>query len=629
MKKQTLVAAVATFFLAALPATAQRTLVSGTVKDTQGVPYAGGSMVASLSLPVGASGATLNGVQISGTTQRVTLDNNGAFLMQLPDNTIVQPPGTQWTFAVTESPGVLPPAGTGPQTCNTTVTISGSSQDISTNFVFCPALLNFGNAAVFGQSFIPNTYNVFNDAQIAFSVTCTNGSTLITTGAGDPPFSSPVDVGKVIFGVFGSATSNCPPQGQITAVTGAHSAQTSIAATTTSAANGSMVWGTLKGELQTAFNASLGKGCLLLPSGNILFSLPPFVDQRTTIPTSAYPPCVIGQWDSVLIPVPSFNYANCNVIGLAVCGLHMQQVANNNPNYGYYSNFMIFGLNHNLTGNGTADTWIDIQRLQIFNVWLWNLGASIGTGISGTGPDVAVGLTINASGATACQFTGNGLNQIVTMDQGYCAGASVNSLTIGGGALGELKTHSMQFGTPGGGTTVVVNGIWDSYGDGIFHGFGVNDAVQVGAGGNAHLYGSHAIGFNAAGTNTLDCAASGANLILENSTIDAGGASGTAIKSVAGCNLTNLGGNKVASGVLSIAGNNFAVSSETQTGTCAANAATVTFKGSYIAAPLVQISDNTSGSTGAQVTTNTNTTATIHCNGATDAFTVTVIPNPI
>lgn len=69
-------------------------------------------------------------------------------------------------------------------------------------------------------------------------------------------------------------------------------------------------------------------------------------------------------------------------------------------------------------------------------------------------------------------------------------------------------------------------------------------------------------------------------------------------------------------------------SSEAGTGTCSANAATITFKGSYLAAPIVTISPNTSASTGDQITAATTTTATVHCNGATDAFNFTVTPNP-
>lgn len=133
------------FFVAlAAPALAQRTVVSGTVTDVNGLPYAGGTLQATLSLPVGASGATLNGVQIGGTTQRVTLDSTGSFLMQLPDNNVVLPGGTQWTFNVNISPGAPLPLGNGPQSCSATLTITGASQSISSNLSTCPALARNG-----------------------------------------------------------------------------------------------------------------------------------------------------------------------------------------------------------------------------------------------------------------------------------------------------------------------------------------------------------------------------------------------------------------------------------------------------------------------------------------------------
>lgn len=119
------------FLLCAAPAFAQQTLVTGTITDPNGLPWAGGSIQATLSLPVGVSGATLNGVQIGGTTQRTALDGNGSFTMQLPDNAIVQPPGTQWTFNVSISPGVLPPIGFGPVSFSATLTITGASQNVS------------------------------------------------------------------------------------------------------------------------------------------------------------------------------------------------------------------------------------------------------------------------------------------------------------------------------------------------------------------------------------------------------------------------------------------------------------------------------------------------------------------
>lgn len=90
----------------------------------------------------------------------------------------------------------------------------------------------------------------------------------------------------------------------------------------------------------------------------------------------------------------------------------------------------------------------------------------------------------------------------------------------------------------------------------------------------------------------------------------------------------NEGGNKLSALPTTNLPTFVVTSSEAGTGTCSANAATITFKGTYLAAPLVVISPNTSASTGDQITAATTSTATVHCNGATDAFNFTVTPNP-
>jgi len=147
-QKQTLLAATACLFMA-IPAFGQTTVVNATIIDPNNLPYAGGTMVAVLTLPPGASSAQLGSSQVTGATQRVTLDSTGSFLMNLYDNNVVRtctpagvctPGGTQWAFSVNISPGVPPPLGTGPQSCPTaTLTITGASQTISSSFA-CPAL---------------------------------------------------------------------------------------------------------------------------------------------------------------------------------------------------------------------------------------------------------------------------------------------------------------------------------------------------------------------------------------------------------------------------------------------------------------------------------------------------------
>ena len=176
----------------ASPALAQQTLVTGTITDPNGLPWAGGSIQASLTLPVGASGATLNGVQIGGTTQRTALDNTGSFTMQLPDNAIVQPPGTQWTFNVAISPGVLPPIGFGPVSFSVTLTITGASQNVSAALsAASPALSHSlgGNPAFSAITSGTNTAAamlVGTGASLAPTGSGTIQATNITNGVGAP-----------------------------------------------------------------------------------------------------------------------------------------------------------------------------------------------------------------------------------------------------------------------------------------------------------------------------------------------------------------------------------------------------------------------------------------------------------
>lgn len=143
----------------AVPAGAQTTSVTGTVKDTNGLPYAGATLKAQLVLAgAGVNGqptVTVTGVQacrssgfgsspcqvpFQGTVGPITLDTNGSFSLSLQDNALVTPAGTQWLLSATISPGVPPPLGTGPQACSATITITGASQSVSTNMSLCPAL---------------------------------------------------------------------------------------------------------------------------------------------------------------------------------------------------------------------------------------------------------------------------------------------------------------------------------------------------------------------------------------------------------------------------------------------------------------------------------------------------------
>ncbi len=127
---------------------AQFTEVSGTITDPNGVPYAA-AVVQATFMPSGGS-PTLNGAQCCANAAATTR-SNGAFSMDLADNNVVVPGGSQWRFTVSLSPGVLPPLGTGPQSFSVTLTITGATQSITAQLTAAaPALTqgSFGGGAV-------------------------------------------------------------------------------------------------------------------------------------------------------------------------------------------------------------------------------------------------------------------------------------------------------------------------------------------------------------------------------------------------------------------------------------------------------------------------------------------------
>lgn len=121
-----------TFCLLAVTCHAQFTLVSGTVKDNIGLPYAGGTITAVLNIS-GSPVITATGQAYQPPTGLVNLDINGNFSMQLAANGALSPGSSTWTFLVCSTQGtVLGAWGTNSACFKVpTLTISGSSQNIS------------------------------------------------------------------------------------------------------------------------------------------------------------------------------------------------------------------------------------------------------------------------------------------------------------------------------------------------------------------------------------------------------------------------------------------------------------------------------------------------------------------
>lgn len=132
----------------AIPAFPQtQTVVTGTVTDPNGIPYANGTMKATIQpVPPGSPCVVINGncQPIQGTVGPVPLNSSGTFSTNLWANSLIQPSGSQWSIQICISPGVAPPLGTGPQCFSVTTTISGSSQNLTTLLSsFAPSLINF------------------------------------------------------------------------------------------------------------------------------------------------------------------------------------------------------------------------------------------------------------------------------------------------------------------------------------------------------------------------------------------------------------------------------------------------------------------------------------------------------
>ena len=139
--------AVAGAFLFVPAAHAQFTTVTATVKDPNGIPYAGGTMSAVL-VPGSPGGYTLSGAPYSGRVGPVTLDGTGKFIANFGDVTLISPGSPQWQITIDSNQGgIEAPLGTGGQTftfTSTGTTISGSSPvDISTSLnALAPKLAN-------------------------------------------------------------------------------------------------------------------------------------------------------------------------------------------------------------------------------------------------------------------------------------------------------------------------------------------------------------------------------------------------------------------------------------------------------------------------------------------------------
>lgn len=143
---------IAALFLGSCRAQIVKTVVSGTIVDPNGVPYAGGSIDATL-VPVGTTPTVAGFGQIDGYVQPVAISKTGAFTLPLYCNnasggcSVISPASTQWMFTV-RNPGATPPVGFGGISFTVTLTITGATQSITSQLqAAAPPLAVFGAAS--------------------------------------------------------------------------------------------------------------------------------------------------------------------------------------------------------------------------------------------------------------------------------------------------------------------------------------------------------------------------------------------------------------------------------------------------------------------------------------------------
>lgn len=183
----------------------QTTLVTGTVTDPNGIPYAGGTVKAQLTSPgatvtnssqaqctSAGAGAAPCQLPIQGTVGPALLDPTGSFSVTLYSNTSISPGGTQWIFTVSISPGVLLPLGTGQQSFQVPITITGATQSVSATLsAAAPKLTN---------SVSSPTSSVSTSAGTGVNVTCSDSAAVA-----DPVTSVAIVGGNAVYaGTFGA-----------------------------------------------------------------------------------------------------------------------------------------------------------------------------------------------------------------------------------------------------------------------------------------------------------------------------------------------------------------------------------------------------------------------------------------
>jgi hypothetical protein len=529
--------------LGVTPCVAQTTTVTGTVNDANGLPYSNGAMKAGLvfaGTPVSNPTVTIsvlaqckaNGfgsapcqVPFNPNAGPYTLDPSGNVPgggITLQDNSLVTPAGTQWQFTVSEV-GVPPPFGTGPQTCSTSVAVTGVAQSITAAFPTCPALThtiiasNSAGAAV-------NFFDTTNGPTIGTFGT-TNLSPTVTDGATDYSFTQ-ADVGKFILitnqtiPTF-SLTSNyiIPNPSTILSVQSAHSITISSNATATCTIGcAGFIWKTDDAPALNAVWASVTKvgvcGSLLM-QGYIPVGAPiqstggcgKNAQQQAGTNTAAA--LGVGINSAVIVPLPGFNAASCT----AANGGCFFGIAGTNTFSGVQmDSFTIHGLGQDTVTNGSGAIALFCgTECFAHNLALYEWGGN--SGVIGLQTAGAVGGPANLLNITNFDFGNSGFslggtvvaNNIqaigvpssigsaatVSSNNSYfaCTSVAAQCMSVGGAATWKSVADQIQTLGPGANIGVLVQGSGATLNliGANFLCAATSTAIQVLSGGSAHV----------------------------------------------------------------------------------------------------------------------------------------------
>lgn len=562
----------------AIPAFPQtQTVVTGTVTDPNGIPYANGTMKATIQpVPPGSPCVVIGGncQPIQGTVGPISMNSSGFFSTNLWANSLIQPSGSQWSIQICISPGVALPLGTGPQCFSVTTTISGSSQDLSTALdAAAPSLANLPNTSfgatgnLAGIYLSPacdptnkNCYFVNDDVHYVGDATTTISNATVTCPNSDCNFTGtdylgrPIaKVGQIVFATTGNtAGSLICGQTTISAINGANSI--TLAANCTASQVGTVVllWGDDDASNISAGYSVAAANCLPinLPAGNMFTSEPQFLGALSGVcsanSTLAFNGVAVfgnGIINTFIIPLPNFDISACN------SGVDDNGCFGGN-NISDFDNLTIWGGGNSRTNSGTSkDIFVvgDIMRAYNVDVQGWGSNESGWTCISMQGNQTiltqgdciaagATGIEVSSAAETPSLIQGTYIYQEPNVAMTIDSGAWVMTRTM------FIKLDFTSVGHLG--VNVGAGGKWTSWDDVCISG---DEANCMTVNGSAYLYnGSFGppLGGGAPEINNYALSTyGGTGSVYAQDSLFAGNSGGGALYLNAGSNFFDRGGN--------------------------------------------------------------------------------------